>query len=463
MIARTAARELMRNWRVWLGALIVMISATAGLYAIMLHIGTAVSLPPSQGRPILSLAYGEFAFTALAAITATASTVGYAVSETRTGYARLQLAGVLPRQVAVAVILQLLISGVLGTVLGIGLGSVIAQPLLDLTVSQTSIEGQVLVGYGAEQLVTAVVMMMSIILLGGLRSVLMAGRVPVIQALRSDETGQKRLISPMRWVMVALLVGLATAISSGILTAQPGARPERISMDISLVIGLGMLLGIVILGLFAILAPLLTSVFVGLWTTVVPAKLSVSWGIARNTIRYNGKRSAATLTPILVGVGLPGLLYTIFLTATAVLGGSMSGSTEINSGAITVFLAPALGLSALGAVTIVFMSGMTRRRDHALLVINGARSNVVIRIAVLESVIYVLSASALALLLMLGVGSIVATGLSGGTWGTAPTLGLGAVLVAALAAWVLLLLVSVLPAAMASRKNLTQILVQNAE
>lgn len=458
MITRIALKELCRAWRVWVGTFVVVVTATAGVSALFLHIATATILPAEQGRPIFSIVYGQVAFLLLAAVSTTASNAEYAVVETRTGYARMQLAGVLPRQVKLVVVAQLFIVAVVGSFLGLVVGVIITQPMLDLALAQTSITNPIQIVYGLEPLLWAALITVGVVVTSGLRAAATAGKTPAVLAVRSAEIGNPRFLSTGRWIKASIFAAFALLIAVLIPAVNPDLSPKDFRGNLSAIVSLALLFGIVLLMLCATISPLLVAGFIRLWTAIVPQRLSVAWHITRRMICYGKGRSAATLTPVLVGIGIPGMLYTVVLTATAEFGSTSPGANNINHGALAIFLAPSLGLAALGAVTIVFMSGMSRRRSLALLTVSGAAHGIATLIAFIESFIYVFSALLLAVLVMAIVGVVVAIKLSLASQPATVILGFDTASITAVIAWLLLTLVIVPPAAWSSRRDLAQTL-----
>lgn len=458
MIIRLAVRELTRRWQVWVGTFIVTVAAAAGIVAVLLNIVTAASSSPDQSKAIFSLAYAEFAFLILAAASTTAVTAKYAVAATKTGYARMQFAGVLPSQVLIIVVLQLCIVSLLGSLIGAGIGAAVAQPLLDYTVAQTSIESLVRVRFSGTTCFFGAAMSTLILTTSGIRAAYLAGKIPAVQALRSDPERNTQLTSTGRRLAIAVFFGICVAIAGGVLSVHPDPESNQFEMDVSTVVGLGILLGLAMLALFSVSAPILTKFFIRAWTSLVPKNLATSWLVARRTISYDNSRSAATLVPVLLTIGLPGTLYTVFLTTTEAFKMAGSGSTAINSGAIVVLLGPALTIAALGAATIVFMGGTARSRDHALLALNGATRGLAARISLFESLIYVVSSLILTTVAMTIVGVVVSAGLSHESEVSLVHLGCDAALLSALCTFLLLSIMTISPVLLSSRHELLKTL-----
>ncbi|WP_417555687.1 FtsX-like permease family protein [Microbacterium sp.] len=383
-----AAKELARGYRLWLGSLVVIIASAAVCAATLAQFDTAEMLPAAHGDSLRSMSSGIFAFSMLAAIAITSATTNLAVASGRRGYALLQLAGFLPRQLTILVFAQLFMLALLGTGIGIGVGRLIAQPLLDLAVAQTSVPEGASVTYGGNAIAWAFGIIATVVMLAGVRAAVRAGKVPPIEALREPEPPRIRM-GVARWIAVGALGALALGLGFGVSGSSPGLESPSGS---TATIGVGMLFSIALTALAASMGPLLYPVVLRSWTALVPVGLSGAWFLARRSCQYRITQSTAAVTPLMVGIALPGALYTIFLTAGSALAPGGSDPGAINSASIFTILGPALLLAALGSAAIIFMTGRTRARDNALVAVGGGTRGTAILSAAFEAVIYVITA-----------------------------------------------------------------------
>ena len=120
MILVVAAKELVRGYRLWVGSLIVIVASSAVCAAALAQFETASTLSAAASRSLLSTSQGIVAFGLLAAIAVTGATTNLAVASGRRGYALLQLAGLLPRQLVTVVLTH---GDVDGTGVGIGVSA----------------------------------------------------------------------------------------------------------------------------------------------------------------------------------------------------------------------------------------------------------------------------------------------------------------------------------------------------
>src|SRR5699024_1058715 len=96
---------------------------------------------------------------------------------------------------------------------------------------------------------------------------------------------------------------------------------------------------------------------------------------------------------------------------------------DINSGSIFTILGPALLLAALGSAAVIFMTGRTRARDNALVSVSGGTIITAALSAILEAVIYVVTALLIATAIFGVVGLAVSTAFSNSMPGTIPVYG----------------------------------------
>lgn len=127
MILVVAAKELVRGYRLWLGSLMAIVVASAVCAATLAQVETESTLSAKASASLQSTSWGVIVFSLLAAVSVTGATTNLAVTSGRRGYALLQLAGLLPRQVTAMVLAQLVMLAAVGTGLGVGLGSIFAR------------------------------------------------------------------------------------------------------------------------------------------------------------------------------------------------------------------------------------------------------------------------------------------------------------------------------------------------
>lgn len=456
MILRVAAKELIRGYRLWVGSLIAIVASSAVCAAVLAQFATAATLTDAQGDELLSMSRGIIAFSLLAAVAVTAATTNLAVASGCRGYALLQIAGVLPRQIVAIVLTQLVMLAVIGSGIGVGLGRLIAQPLLNLAVTQTSVPIGTTVIYGAGTVAWTFGLFVAVTVMAGLRAAVRAGRVPPIDALREPEPPRIRM-GALRWIATGAAGLAALGLGLGAASMSPSLTLAGHPIGASTIIGLGMMFSIALTGLAASLGPVLYPLVLRAWTALVPSRLSGAWFLARRSCRYRITQSTAAITPLTVGIALPGSLYTLFLTTSAAT--STGGRSEqINSVSIFTILGPALLLAAIGSAAVIFMTSRTRARDNALVTVSGGTLATTVFSAAFEAVIYVITALLTAAMIFGLVGVVVATAFSHTTTGVLPVYGVSTALLIAGIGTIIVGAATVLPAIAPQKQSIPTLL-----
>ena len=456
MILVVAAKELVREYRLWLGSLVVIVAASAICAAALAQIETAATLSVKAGASLQSTSWGVIVFGLLAAIAVTGATTNLAVASGRRGYALLQLAGLLPRQVTVMVLTQLVMLAVIGTGLGVALGRVIAQPLLDLVIAQTSAPAGTVVVYGGGAIAWTFGLFAGVVVFAGIRAAFRAGRVPPIEALREPEPPRVRMRAS-RWVAVGISGAASLGIGLAVAAMSPSLTPEGRPVGLDSVTSLGLLFSITLTALAASIGPILYPAVLHAWTALIPANLSGAWFLARRSCRYRITQSTAAITPLMIGIAMPGSMYTLFLTA----GGAMSrggGPSDINSASIFTILGPALLLAALGSAAVIFMTGRTRARDNALVSVSGGTLGTTALCAVFEAVIYVVTAFLIAAAIFGIVGLVIAIAFGHTMTGVVPVYGIATALLIAGVGAIIVGVATIVPAIAPTKRSIPSLL-----
>lgn len=426
MILVVAARELVRGYRLWLGGLIVIVASSALVAAAMAELETAATLPSEAAASLQSESWGVIAFCLLASIAITSATTNLAIASGRRGYALLQLAGLLPRQVTGMVFAQLVMLALISTGAGVGLGRVIAQPLLDIVLAQTIAPAGVSVVYGWGTITWSFGLFVAVVLLAGIRAARRAGRVPPIEALREPEPPRIRM-GAGRWVAVGITGAASGGIGTTLALQSPGFAPDGRPDGLDSVIGFGILFSIALVALAVSLSPILYPWLLRAWTALLPSTVSGTWFLARRSCQYRITQSTAAVTPLMVGIAMPGAMYTMFLTTSRAMS-AHGGPMGINTGSIFTIIGPALILAALGSATVIYMTGRTRTRDNALVAVSGGTPATAGVSAIWEAAIYAVTALLIAIAVFGIVGILTAIAFAHRIPGTVPVFGFPAAL-----------------------------------
>ncbi|GIF23583.1 putative ABC transport system permease protein [Actinoplanes tereljensis] len=423
--------DLAGNVRVWLGALLV--AAATGAVGAVVGSGfqTAIAVGGDQALALYGLAGTILLLTVITALIVTGTVANLTVALQQRGYALWQLAGVAPGRVRAVVTTQLALVAVLGAAAGCVAASPALGPLWRLALSDVDVR------FDAREAVPVIAVVVLVVTLGGARSAGRASRTPPIRSLREPELPD-RSMSAGRWV-----TGLATlAITAAIVVSLPGRDPDRLTAPLTFV-------GPLTAGVLAAFGPLYLAPLLRGWTGVVPVTLSGAWFLARNSTAHHIARSTAAISPITVAIALAGGLYAADAT--------VSGGDSPGAGSVALLLGGPLLLSLLGAAATVFMGSGRREREFALLLAAGGTPATVLAAAAAEAVIYVLTAA------LLGLVAVAVTALAGAAAvDTAPSFGLAAVAAVTGASLVLTLAATVLPTALALRRDVPRTLARDA-
>ncbi|MDR6866017.1 putative ABC transport system permease protein [Microbacterium resistens] len=398
---RLLAAELRLEWRSWAGLVLVAAvgSLALGVGGSMLETGITAG-----GR--YAIGFGGAAsmvlvFSGASAVAVTAAVARLAVDLGRASYARWLLAGAGPRQVGGIVSMQVAVMSLLGALAGLAATSLVAAPVV-----HGAFEGgsggyqEVPVVVGPLTALFAVGGILLVALLGGLSAARRAARTPPLDALREPEA-QGRRMRWWRWGLFAAMVAAATAACVSWLSLAAVATDDDRNTLISQTPLIAPLLSLVVVSG----GPVLYGAVLRAWTALIPARASSAWFLARHQARYHLGRSTASVTPLFTGTAMVGGLYTV----TAIWGDAARASGEsfngLQLGQVIVLLGGPVLLATVGAAVVVFMSNRAQAREQALLSASGATTDVILRAAVWQAMIHVLTAAILA------IGVIVVTGL----------------------------------------------------
>jgi putative ABC transport system permease protein len=380
-ILRFIAADLVDSWRVWLGALIVSIAASLAASVPGVLVVTGLTIPGLPGIALFSIAGTVLAFTVIAVVVVLTSVMRLTVSLLAPTYALWQLAGVTPRTVAVALMVQLAVVAAAGGAIGATLGAVSAPPLVTTWLHGATGLGLVRpVSAPVESTAVAVVTTV-IALLAGIGAAVRAGRTLPIVVIRAEEGRERRGKTVVRVVVVAALSALALQM---VLTIPSALRTGAAQ---------ALLVGPVLVAAIAVAGGAISAPVCRWLTALIPERLSVSFAIARATVAWSATRSASTVAALVVAIGLPSALVAGQRTVATVLGEHTSGS-----GTTALVLGGPVLLAAVGAAATMFMAGRDRDREQSLLTTIGATPGFGVAVAALEGAI------------LLFTGAVVATG-----------------------------------------------------
>jgi putative ABC transport system permease protein len=238
----------------------------------------------------------------------------------------LRALGASRRQVLSAVLLEALVVGVMASVLGLGAGIAVASGLKALLAAvglEIPAGGLVI---GARTVIVSLVAGIGVTLFAALSPARKAGKVSPVAAMQAHIVGSTGYGSKQRVAVgVTVLLGGVAALFTGLFASID----QRLS-----VVGLGALLvffGVSILGR-TISLPLSRAIGAPL-----PRLRGVTGDLARENAMRNPKRTAASASALMIGVGLVGFI-TIFVASSkasvnAVIDRAFTGDLVVDSGA----------------------------------------------------------------------------------------------------------------------------------
>lgn len=400
---RLVLSDLAAHARVWLGVLAVTIATgfVGAIAAGLIETGIVHGGRVQEGLSSTSAAV--IMFTAVTALIVLSSTANLTVALQQRGHALWQLVGVRPALVALVVLTQLGIVGALGALVGSLIAIPIFGPLFVWAFREWPDMQGISLYLGTISVLVVVAAVTVVVLLGGLRGARRASRTPPIEALRDPEPPRIK----MGWFRIVLTVLVLGGTVTLALTLDGNATISAFS-------GQAVLLTPLIAAALAAAGPLVFPLVLRAWTSLLPAKASASWFLARNSARYRVSQSSAAISPLMVAIALAGGLYTTGATlaaAQAARTGSTNGFDLAPEGVVILLGGPLL-LSAVAAAATVFMSGHAREREFALIQAAGSTHSAITLTAIWEAVIYTATAAILGTAATVTGGFIIAGKLS---------------------------------------------------
>ena len=379
-----------------------------------------------------------------AAVTVLSSTSNLAVSQRERDHGLWKALGMSPSMVRLVIQGQLLALGMLASLVAVPLSLPISRFMMHRLISDgAALPGAVPQWKPADLIWTAIISAGTLVI-GGRGAAKRASRTPEALLLRGSG-GQRARWSAGRVLKSLLRLLWAAAAAAGWVAEFLVIRSGE-NQDVFMSLFGGVLCGLMFV---CLLCGWISPALERLLAALIPDP-GVAWHVAGRTCALESRRSAATVLPFVVTIGLVAISF-----------GPASASSEITvTGFTSVFGLPFL-VSWTGGVAVIAMSAGRRRRDAALLRAAGAMERDVLAIEVLEGVLHAAAASVLGLFVTLSTAVLVAEAvhrpltsiLQGFPWGT-----LGLVCAATLATTCLAVVVSARAGALAGEQSLGQVL-----
>lgn len=406
---RLVAFELRAGWRTWLGAFVVAGSAAFAVHLAVTYwwsvITAGVGGDAERATEVTALVPGAIALLVVTvgpAMIVLQVVLGIVSTQQRTAHALWRLAGALPEHVWRGFILQAVVITVPAAIIGVVASIPVLKPATTLVLTRLeTYRGDDVVGDARPvTIVLSLVLVVTVGLLSAIVPAARASRVSPIQLVR-DTAVEKKFGVARR-----IVAGLATALLL-YMTVNALSAPSMEESDPSSVIADGAYYAVLAVTAFALWAPLTTPALLRGWTRVVPSIASVSWVLARHSTRARVNLSTATITPLMVAIG-------IFGTNLA-----LSGTLRQMTAAGThwpvvpdqlIALVPGALVAVIGSIATVFMVSRSRNTEIALLRTAGATNRDITLMLVFEAVIYSVTAAMLSIVPI--ALTLVVTGLS---------------------------------------------------
>ena len=379
-----------------------------------------------------------------AAVTVLSSTSSLAVSQRERDHGLWKALGMSPSMVRLVIQGQLFALGTLASLVAVPLSLPVSRFMMHRLISDgAALPGAVPQWKPADLIWTAIISAGTLVI-GGRAAAKRASHTPEALLLRGSG-GQRAQWSAGRVLKGLLRLFWAAAAAAGWVAEFLVIRSGE-NQDVFMSLFGGVLCGLMFV---CLLCGWISPALERLLAALIPDP-GVAWHVAGRTCALETRRSAATVLPFVVTIGLVAISF-----------GPASASSEITvTGFTSVFGLPFL-VSWTGGVAVIAMSAGRRRRDAALLRAAGAMERDVLAIELLEGVLHAAAATVLGLFVTLSTAVLVAEAMHrplasivvGFPWAT-----LGLVCAATLATTCLAVVVSARAGALAGEQSLGQVL-----
>ena len=381
----------------------------------------------------------------ISATTVLSSTSNLVVSQRERDHGLWKALGMSPSTVRLIIQGQLLVLGLLASLAAVPLSLPIGRFMMHRLISDgAALPGAVPQWKPADLIWTAIISAGTLVM-GGRGAAKRASRTPEALLLRG--TGGQRTYRDKGRVSRGLLRLLwAILAASGWVAALLIIRNGTNEEDIFMAMFNGALSGLI---LVCVLCSWLSPVLERLLAALIPSP-GVAWHVAGRTCALETRRSAATVLPFVVTIGLVAIAF-----------GPASVSPNVNVGAFSSLFGLPFLVSWTGGVAVIAMSAGRRRRDAALLRAAGAVERDILAIEVLEGVLHAAAATVLGLLVTVATAVLLSEALHrslAGILSDFPWMTLGLVCAATLTTTCLAVVVSARAGALAGEQSLGQVL-----
>ena len=393
-MTRYVLRSLLSQWKSWSGTVLVLAFAATLVNVCLAHrfsvirpevVATARASGVSPAELEMS-GLSIYIYSALVAIPVVAVVGQSCVQALRTNWARWRLAGAVPRQVFLSVIMTIATLGLVSCIPGILVGILVDQTFSSILTRIASEKmGAIEVIQTPTTILFTAVSVVGIAVLGAFGPARTAVKVPATEAIREMSLSIRRM-SLTRWGLGALWSLICAAQLFLAFTIQP----QKIDDGLPAGGGQAMLAAILISILSVIIAPALVPGLLKVWSLPL-AHLGGPWLVARRSTSWRASLSGSAVALLGLGFSFTAALMTNLYTTESVVA-SAHLPNKINQLDTLVMIA-ILGLIALlGAIAVVAMTSRSRQREFAILRCGGSTIKQIRAQAVIESLLYTCTA-----------------------------------------------------------------------
>lgn len=393
-MTRYVLRALLSQWKSWSGTVLVLAFAATLVNVCLAHrfsvtrpevVATARAAGVSPAELEMS-GLSIYIYSALVAIPVVAVVGQSCVQALRTNWARWRLAGAVPRQVFLSVIMTIATLGLVSCIPGILVGILVDQTFSSILTRIASEKmGAIEVIQTPTTILFTAVSVVGIAVLGAFGPARTAVKVPATEAIREMSLSIRRM-SLTRWGLGALWSLICAAQLFLAFTIQP----QKIDDGLPAGGGQAMLAAILISILSVIIAPAFVPGLLKVWSLPL-AHLGGPWLVARRSTSWRASLSGSAVALLGLGFSFTAALMTNLYTTESVVA-SAHLPNKINQLDTLVMIA-ILGLIALlGAIAVVAMTSRSRQREFAILRCGGSTIKQIRAQAVIESLLYTCTA-----------------------------------------------------------------------
>ncbi|RAX22014.1 MULTISPECIES: FtsX-like permease family protein [unclassified Actinomyces] len=331
------------------------------------------------------------------------STAALVIAEHQRDHGLWRALGMRPGTLRAILLGQLAVVGAVGSLGGGALGWPVARAMVPLLIDQEVALPGTTPQWETGDLIWTAVVVAGAEMIGGWGPARRAARATEMELI-AGRGGAGNAWSLRRLLGVLTRIALVGGFATGVVAAAVTARSAGAMTDEA--INAVILGSFSALGLVCVLTPGLVPLLERL-LGLLPAR-GPAWLVATRTASLQSRRSAATVLPFLVAIGLVAVMF----------GATHAGFGNMRLSGFLAMFSLALVTAWSGGVAVIAMSASGRRRDAALLEAAGARERTVLAAQVLEGALHAGAAVILGLLVSVATSAFMAAASGAGVLAT---------------------------------------------